>query len=150
MPAGTQSTLPSSTMLLRQALVQAPITQAWPMAQALLQAPQFFASFWRFTSQPSAPTLLQSAKPWLHETSWQTEFTHEVTPLGSVHGLLQPPQFIMLPMVLVSQPSPMLNLQSAKPGGHPTRAHLPAWHATLPLGAEHRLPHVPQFFTSLE
>src|SRR5436305_390554 len=93
------------------AVLGAPPTPPQPTPQA----PQFLASVWRLASQPLALTLSQLPKPPLHAPSLHTPLVQLVLALASVHGVLQPPQFIMLFMTLVSQPLDASKSQSPKP-----------------------------------
>jgi hypothetical protein len=62
----------------------------------------------------------------------------------AAHTTPQPPQFVLLVFVLVSQPSLAIALQSAKPALQLATRHVPVAHPGVPLGIEHTLPHAPQ------
>jgi hypothetical protein len=77
---------------------------AFGSEQALLHAPQFWASAWMFTSQPFPATLSQSTKPASqlpteHAPAWQTSFAFART-----QGAPQAPQCSTLADVATSQP----------------------------------------------
>jgi len=102
---------------LHEVSVQVPVEQlAAPFAfeQVTPQPPQF-ALVVSSVSQPLAWLLSQLPKPTLHEPTWQVLFEHAAVALGTLHAWPQVPQFAAELVVLVSQPSSPLLLQSAKP-----------------------------------
>ena len=62
--------------------VHRPATQTRPAAQAALQAPQFLASVATSASQPSLGSMLQSAKPCVHEATAHTWLAHTTLVFG--------------------------------------------------------------------
>jgi hypothetical protein len=68
----------------------------------------------------------------------------EVVPLAFVQIVPQAPQLFTLVLVLVSQPSFLLPLQSPKPAEQ-TGLHLPAEQALVPFTAWQTVPQAPQF-----
>src|SRR5438132_1692590 len=91
---------------------------------------QFFASVLRFTSQPLAAFMSQSANPWLQTPTPHTALTHEAAALGGIGQVLpQPPQFIGSVAMLTSQPVFGSMSQSENPGAQLMIAHAPLVHA---------------------
>jgi hypothetical protein len=133
-----------------QANPQAPLTHVLvenaTCGQLLPHAPQLFTSVEVGTSQPSTADLLQSAKPTLQEPTPHVLLTQLALPFaGAVHFTLQPPQLFTLLVVLVSQPSVYVALQSAKPVLHVLIAQADAAHTVVAFGALQALLQAPQF-----
>lgn len=109
-------------------------------------APQCAAVVCVLTSQPSAGSMLQSAKPAAHNAMPHTPAVH---PAVAFAMLMQPrphmPQFMTLVCVLVSQPSVASMLQSPNPGAHAPTVHTPIAHADVPFAAMQRFAQRPQF-----
>lgn len=77
-------------------------------------APQLLMLLCRFVSQPLTGLPSQLEKPAAH-TGEQVPETQLVVPFGFEHTVPQPPQLLMLLLVLVSQPLLGLPSQSAVP-----------------------------------
>jgi hypothetical protein len=91
---------------------------------------------------------LQLANPALHAAMTHTPAEHAAAALGKTHTLPHAPQLLVLVMVLVSQPSAALLLQSAQPALHDPIPHTPPIHAATPLAiGAHIWPHEPQLLT---
>jgi hypothetical protein len=103
------------------------------------------------TSQPSIGLLLQSAKPWLQVTPHlPTEHIGTLLgPNGQAKAVPQPPQLLTSVLMLTSQPSLGLLLQSRKPGLQLAITQLRAEHIGTALESEQTLPQPPQLLTSL-
>lgn len=113
------------------------------------QLPQLRESVLTLTSQPSPLTRLQSAKPALHEAMPHAPDRHVGAPFATTQARPQPPQLLTLVVVLTSQPSPDVRLQSAKPALHAT-PHARDWHRGAPFGtARQTRPQRPQLLTSM-
>lgn len=106
----------------------------------LPHAPQF-VTVSSVASQPSAGMPLQLSKPASHVPSSHFAFVHVALPFAKEQALLQNAQFSAVPSV-VSQPSTLLELQSAVPGVQGLGWHLPCLHVSK---AVHCVPQVPQF-----
>jgi hypothetical protein len=81
---------------------------AWWLLQAAWQAPQFAASLFVLTSQPSMELALQSKKPSLHSAELHDPLRQTCAP---VHEFVQVPQCEKLEDRSISQPSVVLSLQ---------------------------------------
>src|SRR5579871_1300312 len=102
--------------------------------QTVLQPPQWFGSLLVLVSQPSVGLLSQSEKPGLQLPILHTPPAHAGVALGTTHTLPQLPQWFGSPLVLVSQPSSGLPLQSPKPVLHVPTAHTPPSQPGVALG----------------
>jgi hypothetical protein len=100
--------------------------------QAMPHAPQFAALLEVSTSQPFVALPSQSANGFVHEPTVHVPPAHTAFACGGAQVWLQPPQFARSLVVMVSQPSIGLPLQSANPGLHDSVAHAPATHAGVP------------------
>ena len=82
-------------------------------AQVLPQAPQFFGSDERSSSQPLSTLPSQSPNPWSHLPTPQLPIEQPAPPWSTGgHFLPQPPQWAGSALVSASQPSPAWRLQS--------------------------------------
>jgi hypothetical protein len=109
--------------------------------------PQWASVVLVFTSQPLAGFMSQSAKPALHEPTAHDPIEHTAVPLATEHARPHAPQFPVLALRSVSQPSSALPLQSAKPGLQ-VNEQVPVSHDTVALAREgHALPQRPQCMT---
>jgi hypothetical protein len=108
--------------------------------QTLRHAPQFALSDVVAVSQPLAVMPSQLLNPDAQLSSVQAPDAHTAVALGSEHAMLQPPQLAVELVVLTSQPSAALSLQSSKPveqrvwhapDTHVAVAFVPAWQALL-------------------
>ncbi|WP_245557729.1 hypothetical protein [Deinococcus apachensis] len=93
-PQSTSVSDPFFTPSVQVGDVQTPETQVAPAGQVTPQLPQFLTSDIRFVSQPSAPLLLQLAKP-----GWQTQLPFAHVPL--MHTFPQAPQLFGSLLVLM-------------------------------------------------
>jgi hypothetical protein len=127
----------------------APPTQLWPPVHVLPHIPQCVLLVARGTSQPLAMTRSQSAKPAAHDPIPHIPTLHPELALGSdAHTRPHAPQLRGSFAMLVSQPSPALPLQSAKPALHVPMPHAPPMHPAVALaGLEHGALHEPQWLT---
>jgi hypothetical protein len=80
----------------------------------------------------------------LHAAMMHPPPEHAAVAFGSEHTLPQPPQWLTLVLVLVSQPSAGLPLQLPKPGLQPAIVQLPATQPGVPLATEQAFPQAPQ------
>jgi len=143
-----QSAWPALHVTTHAAFVQATaLVNAEP--QTLPHVPQLLVAV-RLASQPSLPSLSQSANPELH-TRVHTPLLHVVaSAFVPTHPLPQPPQFFGSDAaVFVSHPFAGSSSQSSKPGLHVVMTHLPALHAPGPLSFAHTFPQPPQFEASV-
>jgi hypothetical protein len=120
---------------------------AFARLQTFPHAPQFFGSFVRLISQPSATVSLQSMKPVLHDVSAHFELTQLAEAFAKLQAALHAPQLLMSFVVFVSQPAAAV--QSAKPVLQAPIAHLELAHDAAALAKAQPVPHAPQFFGSL-
>jgi hypothetical protein len=105
--------------------------------------PQCDELFVVLVSQPLFGLPSQLAKPAL-QFGAQTPFEHATPPFGFVHCMPQPPQWLVLVLVLVSQP--LFGLPSQLPDPElQLGTHDPPMHAVVPLLLVHAVPHVPQW-----
>jgi len=125
---------------------QAPATHDCPARQARPQPPQWAALERTSTSQPSAASWSQSAKP-APQAKAQAPAAQAGVALGrGGHAVPQAPQLVALVAVSTSQPLAAPWSQSARPGRHAPRPHAPARHAAVaPAGAGHAVPQAPQW-----
>jgi len=117
--------------------------QAWP------QAPQFEASFVALTSHPSSTSELQFKWTESHMMPH-----HELAHVGVEYGLSgqtapHAPQLLMSFVLLISQPSLALALQSNRPVSQTNPQDEPEQVGVALDTAGHVLLHPPQWFTSL-
>ncbi len=117
--------------------------------QAAPQPPQWLTLLVVLTSQPSAPLLLQSPKPPLHENPQAELLQNELALARPGHALAHAPQWLALLVVLVSQPLVALPSQLPKPAPHDATWHEPEAHVALPLLTLHVRPHIPQWLLLL-
>jgi hypothetical protein len=110
--------------------------------QARPQAPQSSGFEARTVSQPLPLFPSQFAKPAAQEML-QTPPLHEGPPFAAEQTLLHAPQFAVLVLSEVSQPSETSLLQSAKPGLH-RMLQAPPEQDGVPLLVEQGLPQAPQ------
>jgi hypothetical protein len=102
-------------------VVHRPLQHRWPAAQTTPQPPQFIELLSRFVSYPLVPVVaLRSQSPILGSHAapyWHRPPTHvAVNPTGGVgQAYPQPPQFVTLVLVFVSQPFRTLLSQLPKP-----------------------------------
>jgi hypothetical protein len=113
-------------------------------AQGCPHPPQWLTLLVVLTSQPSAPLLLQSPKPPLHENPQAELLQNELAFALPGHALAHAPQWLVLLVVLVSQPFVALPSQLPKPAPHDATWHEPEAHVALPLLTLHVRPHIPQ------
>ncbi len=123
-----------------------PPEQNCPAAQAFPQAPQFALLLVMFTSQPSAAVPLQFAKPALQLEMPQVLAEQLAVAFGTEHTMLQPPQFVALLVVFVSQPLLRLPSQLPRPVLH-VMPQRPAVQVAVPPVLVHARPQTPQFDT---
>lgn len=110
------------------------------------QPPQWLALFCVLVSQPFFGSPSQSPKPEL-QTGLHTPLTQEVLPLGLVHTVPHPPQWLGLVIRYVSQPfNRALPSQLPQPAAHAIE-QAPAAHCGVPLVELQITPHAPQFAT---
>jgi hypothetical protein len=103
----------------------------------------------RLASHPSAPLLLQSAKPPL-QANPQADALHVVDALGrEAHPLPHVEQCEGLLVVLVSQPFAGFPSQLPKPPLQLWTWQLPPPHVATPFATAHALPHAPQWVVLL-
>lgn len=103
----------------------------------------------RLASHPSAPLLLQSAKPPL-QANPQADALHVVDAFArEAHPLPHAEQCEGLLVVLVSQPFAGFPSQLPKPVVQLCTWQLPPPHVATPLATEHALPHIPQWVVLL-
>jgi hypothetical protein len=135
--------------------LQRPTTHA-PDAQAAValataharpHAPQLAVDERVSTSQPSAATPLQSAKPASQRPTTHAPPSHAAVALASAQVLPQRPQLVAAVSRLVSQPLVPLPSQSPKPAAQ-VKPHAPAVHAGVALAGDgHARPHTPQWLS---
>ncbi|MDP9150952.1 MAG: hypothetical protein M3O36_13565 [Myxococcota bacterium] len=119
-----------------------PVRHMWP------QAPQLALSLSVSTSQPSAALWLQSAFDGLHAMV-QCPLLQLAVPPVELQTWPQAPQLFVSVLVLVSQPSAGLLLQSPKPGAHGPIMHFDATHVSVTWFVLHGLAQPLQFAGSL-
>ena len=91
-----------------------------PAPQTLPHIPQLLLSVLVLTSHPSAALPLQLPKPLLQLPTPQIPPEQPGVPLATGGQTMpQPPQWLVLVLVLTSHPSPGAKLQSANPVRHP-------------------------------
>ncbi len=129
--------------------VHVPLQHVRPLAQTFPQAPQLLLSVRRLVSQPSAGLVLQSANPELQLAITQVPLEQAMVALAPEQTWPQLPQLLTLLLMLVSQPSAWLPLQSAKPELQPAITQVPLVQAMVALAAEQTWPQPPQLLTLL-
>src|SRR5204863_303571 len=93
------------TVPVPQVVVHVPEAHTWPAAHAPPQRPQLALSVVRFTSQPLAGFMSQSAKPVAQAPIAQVPDPQVAAALAKRHTTPQPPQLLTsLPRTAVSQP----------------------------------------------
>lgn len=117
--------------------------QTSPAAHAVVQVPQWAASVWVLTSQPSIEPALQSAKPVLHVAITHAPAAHALVAFGRLHTRPQAPQLVTSPARLAHPAEQQVcpTVQGGPPL-HPMTVHTPLEHA-LPI--RHAKPQPPQF-----
>ena len=95
------------------------------------QLPQLDGSPAVLTSQPFDASVSQSAWPGLHDTMVQLDALHDGLAFGRLHALLQPPQLFGSLVVLTSQPSESIWLQSRYPPAHAETAQFEDAHTDV-------------------
>lgn len=141
--AALASQLPNPEL---QAMPQTPaVHDATPFVelQAFPHAPQLATLEFRFTSQPLAALPSQLANPAL-QVMPQTPAVQNGVPLVLLHAVPQPPQWLVLFWVFVSQPFETLPSQLPKPALQ-VMPHVPPEQEAVPFVVLHTLPQVPQF-----
>ena len=113
--------------------------------QSLPHAPQLSGLFPLLISQPSLVMPLQFANVPMHELITQPPPEQAGFAFARLHALPQPPQFWTSVFVEISQPSPFVLLQSAKPDEHATMLQLPLAQVSLAFARLQTLPQPPQF-----
>jgi hypothetical protein len=114
----------------------------------LLQVLQLFTSELRLISQPLARLPSQLPKPLLHAMP-QFPPLQVAVPLVPLQTVLQRPQWVGSPFVLISQPFAGLPSQSAKPGLQFWIAQTPLLQVAVAFGSVHDVVHLPQCCTSI-
>src|SRR5689334_11579429 len=112
------------------------------------QPPQFPGLLVVLVSQPSAVPPLQSPKPLLHMGAVQAlpeqvELALAYLVLQSLPAAPQPPQFLVLVAILISQPFFGSASQSRKVPAQLLTAQVPMSHFGVPLSILQGLPHAP-------
>jgi hypothetical protein len=110
----------------------------------LPQAPQWVGEDERSVSQPLETTPSQLPRPGLHEATVHAPATQAGVALGREHIRPQPPQWLAVALVLVSQPLAALPSQLPKPALQ-VIPHTPPVQVAVPLLALHTLPQAPQW-----
>jgi hypothetical protein len=114
--------------------LQTPITQVcWP-AQGFPQAPQFIGSFWRFASQPSVGSLLQSVQPLSHTPTVHIPLVQAAVACGTVQMAPQAPQFAGSIAVFASHPFASFPSQFLNPLSQLPSAQAPFMHVCMAFG----------------
>jgi hypothetical protein len=130
--------------------VQTPAEQTSPDAHCRPQAPQLLRSLCSPASQPLLALLSQLAKPVVHAPRAQVPLAQVAAALAKKQGRPQPPQCVVLVVVLVSQPLTASPSQLPKPVLHMPRRHTPPVHDTAPLDRVQAWPQPPQFARLVE
>jgi hypothetical protein len=139
----SQSAVPATQRVLHTPAEHSGVVPMGPV-QVLPQVPQARSEERRFSSQPSAGLLLQSAKPGL-QVKVQRPALHDADALrGAGQRMLQAPQCIGSLERFVSQPLAALPSQLPKPMSQRGTVQAPATHAGSPLGGSHTAPQRPQ------
>ena len=112
------------------------------LVQLVPQPPQWLALFVVFVSQPLAGLPSQLAKPLL-QAGAQVPLAQATLPFGLLHAMPQPPQWLVLELVFVSQPLLALPSQLPEPALQ-LGVQLPPMQAVVPFGLLHVVPHAPQ------
>jgi hypothetical protein len=129
---------------------QRPITHTAMRPVCSIHAPpqrlQCATDVLRSTSQPSAGSPLQSAKPASHIPIVHIPPAHAAVACGSMQRLPHAPQWRVSLRRLTSQPSATFMLQLSKPVTQAASWQAPAWHAVTALGMRRaqRRSHWPQ------
>jgi len=110
--------------------------------------PPQFARVLRSVSQPLVPIPSQSPRPGEQVEPPHTPFTQFGVPACAGQTCPHAPQLFTSVLVLVSQPSLGLPLQSLNPEAQ-EGTHAPPVHALVPCAFVHAVPHAPQLFTSV-
>ena len=124
------------------------MTQLWPLAQTLLQAPQWFVLSVRFVSQPLLAIPSQLPKPGLQLEIEQTPELQAAVPLVELQTEPHKPQLEVV-FRFVSQPLLASPSQLPKPGLQEATLQTLAIHAGVPLAALQMLLQAPQLLTSV-
>jgi hypothetical protein len=123
------------------------VDAALARAQAIPQPPQFAVLVAVLASQPFIALPSQLAKPVLQAPSAQLPPAQVAPAFAKEQAIPQPPQFIALERVSVSQPFIALLSQLAKPALQAPSAQLPPAQLAAAFAKEHTVPQVPQFIT---
>jgi hypothetical protein len=107
------------------------------------QPPQFAVLFVVAVSQPLPTFASQLPKP-AAQVMPQTPDEQNASPLVVLHARPQPPQFLALCSVFVSQPLAVFPSQSANGGMHEEISQVPLVQVVLAFGSTHCCPHAPQ------
>jgi hypothetical protein len=106
------------------------------------QPPQWLELLVVLTSQPLFGLPSQLAKPGL-QLGAHVPFEQATPPFGFEHGMLQPPQWLVLLRMLVSQPLFGLPSQLPAPAAQ-LGTHAPETHAVVPFALLQVTPQAPQ------
>ena len=102
--------------------------------------PQFAGLLAVLVSQPSAATMLQSAKPAAHDAITHAPITHDEVVWVDEQAVEQLEQWFTSVRVSVSQPFAALPSQSPNPVSHRT-PHVPVSHVGIECGGEGHVVH---------
>ena len=116
---------------------------------ALPHIPQCDVLVPRFTSQPLAGFVSQSAKPALQLATAQRPVAHAAVAFGRLQAVPHVPQFVAELVTSTSQPLAALMSQSPRPVAHAATPQRPIAHAAVALGRLQRIPQPAQWFASL-
>jgi hypothetical protein len=130
--------------------VHTPNEQTSPEAHCRPQAPQLLRSLCSAASQPLLGLVSQLAKFSAHAPSAQVPLAQVAAALAKKQGRPQPPQWVVLVVVLVSQPLTASPSQLPKPVLHVFSRHTPPVHATEPLARVQAWPQPPQLARLVE
>jgi len=130
--------------------VHTPNEQTSPEAHCRPQAPQLLRSLCSAASQPLLALVSQLAKFSAHAPSAQVPLAQLAAALAKKQGRPQPPQCVVLVVVLVSQPFTASPSQLPKPVLQVPSRHTPPAHDTAPLVRVQAWPQPPQFARLVE
>lgn len=125
-------------------VLAAQLAAALGREHAAPHAPQCASVFVVLVSQPLTALPSQLPKPMLHAPSVQLPVVHDAAALGREHTIPHAPQWLVLLLVLVSQPLLSVPSQSPKPALHVPIEHTLAAHAGAALLRVHATPQPPQ------
>ena len=151
-PVATSHPVAYERSQLENPVLQVPIAQVVPRhegvpfwaTQTVPHPPQFWTLFVNAVSQPSVRSASQLPNPAAH-VMLQTPDVQKEKPFVESHPRPQPPQFLALVSVFVSQPLAMLPSQSANGGRHDEIVHAPVVQLVFAFGRTHTSPQAPQF-----